>query len=434
MNNAIQIKKEFYTLESREESRFSEFKKKFRLYTKDGKFLPSARYVYDKEPCPTTTGLSFNLEYNASPRAAQEHIINVIKRRREEYMYWCWLIILGTGKWKSHVAMQIATYFQAPTLILCHNIKTLEEMVAKFKEFTNITPWVYYGKKKNIKEITITTHDSFTNEEWKIWSFDVIIYDECDVSLNKNMFIALAESWAKYLYGMTGTPYRKEFLTQDMEIIFWKRIFFQEEEKYNIVPSRVTVYRYKSEEPYIYENWAEQREAMYKNKHRLEYQLNIINHHHKTWNACLVLTERTEEAYNITQWLINIWINAWVITGETNTKKDSELIALAEEGKIKVIVWTTWKVARWVDIPIIDTIFLFAAVHFEWTIVQAVWRALRLHPKKKRVEIIDFSDDECSSQRYQRVKAYKSEYGLDDSKIFKIKPPKYDTSNRLHLN
>ena len=87
MNNAIQNKKEFYTLESREESRFSEFKKKFRLYTKNGKFLPSARYDYDKEPCPTTTGLSFNLHYNAEPRGAQKHIINVIKRRKEEFNY-----------------------------------------------------------------------------------------------------------------------------------------------------------------------------------------------------------------------------------------------------------------------------------------------------------------------------------------------------------
>lgn len=36
--------------------------------------------------------------------------------------------------------MQIADAFQTSTLILCHNIKTLEEMVEKFKEFTNIIP------------------------------------------------------------------------------------------------------------------------------------------------------------------------------------------------------------------------------------------------------------------------------------------------------
>jgi len=39
MNNAIQNKKEFYTLESREESRFSEFKKSFDFIRKTENFF-----------------------------------------------------------------------------------------------------------------------------------------------------------------------------------------------------------------------------------------------------------------------------------------------------------------------------------------------------------------------------------------------------------
>lgn len=436
---SLESKKIFFTLESREESRFTEFKKKYRLYTRKNEFLPSARYIYDRLECPPTEGLSFPLKYSGTPTEEQKHVIDVIKLRKSDYKYGCGLIIMWTGKWKWHIAMQIIEAFQAQTLILCHNIKTLEEMVEKFKEFTNIIPWVYYGKKKAITQVTITTHKSFMQDMlWEeppvLTNFDVIIYDECDYSLDKNMFQALAKSWATYLYGMTGTPYKKELNTEDFEKIFGKRIVCQKVEKYNIIPSKITCYRYKAEEPYIYENWAEQRAEMYSNDERRAYQVGIIKNHYKTGNASLVLSERVEEVKNLYEALQKENIPCAIITGETKTSDDNEVVEKLEKWEVKVIIATTGKVARWVDIPIIDTVFMFAAVQFEWTIVQAVGRALRKHPKKQRVEIIDFSDDECRNQRYQRVKAYQSEYWLTPANISIIKPPKHDSRYRLYLD
>lgn len=436
---SLESKKSFFTLESREESRFTEFKKKYRLYTRKNEFLPSARYIYDREDCPPTEGLSFVLKYSWTPTDEQKHVIDVIKLRKAEYKYGCWLIIMGTGKGKGHIAMQIANELQTTTLILCHNVKTLEEMVEKFKEFTNIIPWVYYGKKKAITQITITTHKSFMQdmldeEESKLKDFDVIIYDECDYSLDRNMFQALAKSGAKYLYWMTGTPYKKELNTEDFEKVFGKRIVCLTVKKYNIVPYRIHVYRYKAEEPYIYENWAEQRAEMFNNKHRRKYQISVILKHYKTGNASLVLSERVEEVKMLFEALKEAWVHCAMITGETKTQDDNEVIDKLEKWEVSVIIATTGKVARWVDIPIIDTIFMYAWVQFEWTIVQAVWRALRKHPKKERVEIIDFSDDECRNQRYQRVKAYQAEYWLNPAAITIYKPPKHDSRNWLFLN
>ena len=36
--------------------------------------------------------------------------------------------------------MQIASYFNIPTLVLCHNQKTVLEMEEKFKTFTDYEP------------------------------------------------------------------------------------------------------------------------------------------------------------------------------------------------------------------------------------------------------------------------------------------------------
>ena len=55
-----------------------------------------------------------------------------------------------------------------PALILCHNVKTLKEMQQKFYGFTAIDgkkteTSLWYGAKKTLAPITISTHDSFVN-------------------------------------------------------------------------------------------------------------------------------------------------------------------------------------------------------------------------------------------------------------------------------
>ena len=49
--------------------------------------------------------------------------------------------------------MGITTLYQEPTLIVVHNLTTLQDMVEKFKEYTDYIPGVYSSKKKDIKEI-----------------------------------------------------------------------------------------------------------------------------------------------------------------------------------------------------------------------------------------------------------------------------------------
>lgn len=424
-------KQDFFTIISRDENIFSDYVKKFYLYDKKWNYLPTARYIYDKEECYPLGTLSCWIKYKGSPTPEQYHVLNTIRTRINDHQYGCGLIIMWTGKGKGHVAMQITTMLHSKTLILTHNIKTLEEMVVKFKEFTTVTPWVYYGKKKKMKEVTITTHSSFAKNPEVFTEFDVIIYDECDHSLNNNMFQALIKSWAHYLYGMTGTPYKKELYTEDIEKIFGKRITYTKEEKYNIVPSQIDIYRYRASYMYEYQNWAEQRAAMYQNQERIEYQAQIIKRHSKLRNGCLVLSDRIEEVILLAEACDNLWIATAIITGETKTKADDVIIQELNKGSVQVIFATTGKMARGVDIPIIDTVFMFATLRFEWTVVQAVWRALRLHPKKKDVHVIDFSDDECKNQRYQRVGAYKKEYGIPPEKILLHKQIFNDTKLRL---
>jgi superfamily II DNA or RNA helicase len=66
---------------------------------------------------------------------------------------------------------------------------------------------------------------------------------------------------------------------------------------------------------------------------------------------------------------------------------------------------------RGIDIPEIDTVFLFAPVKFEWTVVQAIGRALRSMPNKPEVKVYDWLDlPLLTKQAASRRAAYKKEY------------------------
>lgn len=424
--------KDFLTLTSGAYNRYSQFPVKYRLYSRDGSTLPSFWYITKQKKCPILTDTSFQINYKGTPTPEQQYILDIIRKRKEEYSYGCGFITLWTGKWKSHLVMQIASYFNIPALILCHNQKTVLEMEEKFKTFTDYEPWIYYATKKNIKPVTIVTMRSYIDSmnEFKkkspFYGFPLIIHDECDYSLSKKMIEALCYSDAEYHYAMTGTPYTKDFSTEQLEKIFWKLIVVPETDKYNITPSQVFVHRYKASYQYVYENWAEQREQYLLNDHRTDFMIKLIEYYKEWRNCSLILTERRQEAQILKDKLEKNGHTVWLIHGDTKPDDDNILIEQLMKGDIKLLIGTNGKMQRWVDIPIIDTVFLFSPILFQWAVVQAVGRALRNHPDKSNVILIDFSDDESARQRYQRVSAYKKEYNLTPESIKIYRSPKHE--------
>lgn len=414
---------------------YTEFPKKFKAYVlwpwKIPIYLPTQPYVKPLEKHTAMKRFPNWFIYNGTLTEEQTFIADTIKKRMDWYEYHCGLINMKTGKGKSHIIMKITSLYSLRTLIMCHNKKTLLEMVEKFKEFTGYEPWVYYGDKKDVKDITITTHDSFVNNNGRIpWcDADVIIYDECDYNLSQNMFNALCLSWAKALYGLTWTPYTKNFNNEDMQKIFGKQISFQQEchqTGYNFTPI-IETYRYRSNafKEYEYNNWAEEKQCLVDDKDRLHEQIRLVRamliRHRQT---ILVLTERVEEATNYYNKLLestDILPNnpsIILITWETKIKDDNKQIEQHVGKWPCIIIWTVWKMARGVDIPQIDTVMLFSALHFRWTVVQAVWRWLRNFEWKEDTILVDWQDYPIlANQWYERKKAYIKEYKITDNDI-----------------
>lgn len=295
-------------------------------------------------------------------------------------------------------------------------------MVTNFEKFCGYTPWQYYWVKQKFGDITITTHDSFVSQWGFPGMFDVILYDEADHWLSKPMLHALCESDAKALYWFTGTPFRNEFDVNDMQKIYGKIIEYKDWPKYNMLPT-IIQYQYYSpnRSSYEYMNWAEQRDCLMRDEDRMETQIKIVKEYVSKWRkTMLLLTDRVEEAKMFTENMIKACpeLQVLLVTWETKVKDDEIWISTYVWKTQTLIIGTSWKMARWVDVPAIDTVFLFTPLKFKGTVVQAVWRWLRKYPWKDDVLLIDFSDRPMLYlQSVQRITAYKEEYWIDKDSI-----------------
>lgn len=331
------------------------------------------------------------------------------------------LINMKTARWKWNTLIKLISMYQEKTLILVHNIKTLNELKKKFEDFSNIVPWVYYSKKKDIKDITITTHKSFSlSPEIFAGKFGILIMDEADTNLSAPMMKAIMISDVDWLFWFTGTPYRQELDTDDMTLIFWPllKVEWQANNWYNMLPK---IIRYEAASDICsYEHFHELYEQLMWDTKRTSTQVDLIEHSMKSRKLWLVLVERKVECEKY-HWLLKAkWINSCIVNWDTKELEDEENI----NNIIKswgVIVATSDKMSRWVDIPAIDTIFIFYPNKFQGNIVQAVWRWLRVYEWKEDVVVYDWVD--CPILKHQwreRLRSYRKEYGEIEIKSFTI--------------
>lgn len=189
--------------------------------------------------------------------------------------------------------------------------------------------------------------------------FDLVIVDECDTGTTKKFIEALCNCNATYVYGFTGTPYRKDLDNDDMQKIYGKQILVTGGKDYAFKPV-IHMLSYKSPE-YLYENFAELKTMMVEDEDRLKEQVKVIKQLKSQRKCILILTERVEEAKQYAE----AFPDAILITGETDSKDDEELLKQVYEGTGHIIVGTVGKMARGVDIPPIDTICMFCALMFQ---------------------------------------------------------------------
>jgi len=376
------------------------------LYTKTNQwfFFPiwAKQYIEHEDIKRERLDITFNGELDWPQKKALRHIM----------MNWCGLIDMKTWGWKSFLAMWIINLYKLPTLIIVPTTKLLIEMKDKIKTHMNYDVWVFYSAKKEIKQITITTQKSYTEND--LWHFPIIIFDECDTWLSRTMIDKLNISDVDILVGMTWTPTRIELDTKDLELFFWPYIQCW---WYKEVPTEAIQYVYRRTQAeknlYVWDSFAETRTVILQNETRLSKIVQKCLEIKSKYNIMLILTDRIEECeilQSMLPWSV-------VINWGTKLKNDNEHIERIRK-EWWIIIGTRQKMGRWVDVPEIDCVCLVWAFKFKSAVIQAIWRALRKFPWKNDIGVYVFSDDVMRWQMYENKKTLESEYKIQVSRQF----------------
>lgn len=373
--------------------------------------------AFNKKLFDKSRVLSIPFEYYWEPTEEQAKVIDEI----DVNDFRTWLIEMKTWRGKWHIILQLANLFQEKVLIACHSRSNMQDTINKFKEFSNYIPWQYHSTKKEIKEITITTHKSLVQKTKEFaGKFGILIVDECDYNLTEDMLKALATIDVNWCFGMSWTPTTKELDIESMELIRWPHIKVegQEDNWYNLIPDILRLdYRSNS----IYSFWtsfSELKEALLEDNVRTATQIfRIKKIMSENWKFGLLLLERKSQECTKYYNLLHYEIPCIIINGDTKIDDDEAGIQRLKEQGHGLIIWTIWKVWRWKDIPMIDVVFLFFPNRYQNSTVQAVWRGLRNAPWKTRCLLVDWIDNPIlKRQSYDRLKTYCKEY-TDSCKI-----------------
>jgi superfamily II DNA or RNA helicase len=281
----------------------------------------------------------------------------------------------------------------------------------------------YSGKKKHLSglvDVAMTQSLSRdVDEKLFIKDYGMVIIDECHRIPAVTFEAVLKQVNAKYVYGLTATPYRDD---GHHAILFLRcgpiryKVDDREQAKkrpfnHYVIPRftellPTSVHDTDNTQQLITEVGADPK--------RNELIINDIMTSIKAGRNPIVLSERVEHVKTLAGLLSKKCANVIVLTGSMKTEEKriaDRILSEVKDGDEYVIVATGKYAGEGFDFPRLDTLFLVLPISFKGKINQYTGRLHRLYEGKKDVIVYDYVDINIpmlERMYYKRVSGYKS--------------------------
>ena len=338
------------------------------------------------------------------------------------------ILSAGTGFGKTVIAASIIAKRKTNTLILVQTHALLEQWKKSIKTFLDFAPGTIASGKDNstgIVDITIVkslTENNSDRVNPRTHKYGIVIIDECHHVSAFSTENLVASFCAKYVYGLTATPIRRD---GHQKIIFYQcgKILFSTTSKqmnktqnfgHYFIP-RFSNFHFKPDSNANDKNrpinsyYAE----LVKNEARNELIAEDVKNAVKTGRTPLILSDRIEHLETLENRLKDAAKNVILITGRGTTKQKKmqleKLNSIPKEENL--IVLATGKYAgEGFDQPRLDTLMLVFPFSWKGTLAQYCGRLHRNFAGKSEVQIYDYVDFRIPifDRMYQnRLKGYR---------------------------
>ncbi|WP_373836605.1 TOTE conflict system archaeo-eukaryotic primase domain-containing protein [Jeotgalibaca arthritidis] len=334
-------------------------------------------------------------------------------------------ILCGTTAFgKTVVALKLIAERKVNTLILVNKTSLVDQWKSKIGEFLELddTEGVGQlggGKKILTNNIDIALLQSIYRKgevHESIQNYGMVIVDECHHISAFSFESVLKQTNAKYVYGLTATPVRKD---GHHPIIFMQcgPIRYQNDIKKELEKRTFTHSLYTNLVPFnpdiktnvpLQELYTQISESEDRNQQIVE---DVIKCHQEGRNM-LVLTERVAHVERIAQLLNDKIGDVVAIVGGMSKKEQTEKMKKIKNhsaNKPLTIVSTGKYIGEGFDVPKLDTLFLAMPISWKGRVQQYAGRLHRNFKTKREVRIYDYVDihvPELEKMYQKRLRTY----------------------------
>lgn len=333
------------------------------------------------------------------------------------------VFVAPPGSGKTVLALAAIAQRKTNVVILVHRKPLMDQWRLQISSLLGIDKrdigQIGGGKNKSTGIVDVAMVQSLDDEggvDDRIAEYGFVIVDECHHVSAVSFEKVLAQAKAKYVLGLTATPYRRD---GHQPIIHMqcgpichqtKQGDFSDHLSGSVVYSRETDFSYEwDDNSKIYDVWSK----LIADEERNQLIINDVVTALDEGRFPLILTERREHLEKLSKLLKDKADFIAILYGGLKKKSAREVFERlkenSEDGR-KVILATGSYIGEGFDKPRLDTLFLTMPSSFKGKIVQYAGRLHRYHKDKRDVRIYDYVDSNVSvlvKMFQKRLKTYK---------------------------
>lgn len=341
------------------------------------------------------------------------------------------VIVAPPGSGKTVLALAAIAQRKTNVLILVHRKPLMDQWRLQVSSLLGIdkseTGQIGGGKNKSTGIVDIAMVQSLDDKggvDDRIVEYGFIVIDECHHVSAFTFERVLAQAKAKYVLGLTATPYRRD---GHQPIIHMqcgpichqvKQREFSDHLSGSIVYKKETAFSYGwDDNSKIHDVWSK----LIADEERNRLIVNDVVTALDEGRFPLILTERREHLDTLSKLLSDKADFTAILYGGLSKKSAREVFERIKENSDdsrKLILATGSYIGEGFDEPRLDTLFLTMPSSFKGKIVQYAGRLHRYHKDKRDIRIYDYVDSNVSvlDKMFQkRLKTYKMlGYSIDN--------------------
>ena len=382
----------------------------------------------------TTRGISIEVDFNGELYQEQKQAIEELARYR------CGTLYATTAFGKTVTAAAMIARKKVNTLILVHTKALLDQWRERLAEYlvTDFQPEEQpkgRGRRKKFQQFGALSSTENTlngkidiallqscisDNEVKpfVREYGMVIVDECHHAPAVSFERVLREVNARYVYGLTATPIRKDghqpiICMQCGEIRYIADSKSQQSQQSfrRLLIPRFTSHRNLSADG---NNYSQILDELTESESRNKLILDDVAANLAEGRTPIILTARTAHVDLLTEQCRIICPNVIRLVGNDSAKVKREVmekLSLIPAEEPLVVVATGKYVGEGFDLPRLDTLMLALPVSWKGLIAQYTGRLHRNYPSKTETRIYDYIDlrvPVCDSMYRKRLHGYKS--------------------------